>query len=178
MAKGKHSAEAARRRADAAHEHIDRLTDDLIDAKLRARRYEQAALRVPSLVAEIERLRAQIESSTSDLLISERKIRLAERAQHEDVLARLARVVGGIYERSPDGVISIHEQTELDACLGGSWLPTGESRQSRRHRLSAGQVNAALASLPEGTVRQLGLRRAGHLFRTTSGGLIDSEGVA
>ena len=49
MARGKHSSAAALRRAEAAHEHIDRLTDQLVEAKARAREHEHAANRLPSV---------------------------------------------------------------------------------------------------------------------------------
>lgn len=66
MARGKQAAAAAVRRAEAAHEHIDRLTDQLVDAKKRARDHEAAARQLPQALSEIDRLRAQIDSETFD----------------------------------------------------------------------------------------------------------------
>lgn len=46
MAKGKQAALAANRRLEAAHAHIDRLTSELVDAKLRAKQAELRAARL------------------------------------------------------------------------------------------------------------------------------------
>lgn len=49
-------------------EHLDRLTDQLAEAKMRARRFEAAATRLPHVEAEVARLRKQIDEGTSDRL--------------------------------------------------------------------------------------------------------------
>jgi hypothetical protein len=65
MARGKHSAQAAIRRAEAAHEHIDRLTEQLVEAKIRARRHEAAAVRLPAVEEELRRVTRQRDEGTS-----------------------------------------------------------------------------------------------------------------
>jgi len=65
MARGKHSAQAAIRRAEAAHEHIDRLTEQLVEAKIRARRHEAAAVRLPAVEDELRRVTRQRDEGTS-----------------------------------------------------------------------------------------------------------------
>lgn len=54
MAKGKHAAASANRRLEAAQDHIDRLTDQLTEAKLRARQVERVAAQVPKLQQRIQ----------------------------------------------------------------------------------------------------------------------------
>lgn len=61
MARGKHATKSANRRQSAERDHIDRLTDQLAEAKLRARRNEQLAAQVPMLRARIGELTQQIE---------------------------------------------------------------------------------------------------------------------
>lgn len=73
MAKGKHAVTAANRRYEAAVEHIDRITNELVEAKARARRHQRDAERVPGLEAEIERLHALCDANTSDQLERTRK---------------------------------------------------------------------------------------------------------
>lgn len=68
MAKGKHAVTAANRRYEAAVEHIDRITNELVEAKARARRHQRDAERVPGLEAEIARLHALCDANTSDQL--------------------------------------------------------------------------------------------------------------
>lgn len=62
MARGKEAVLAERRRVEARDELIDRLTSELTEAKLRARKVEAEAAKVPALVAEGAKLRQQIES--------------------------------------------------------------------------------------------------------------------
>jgi chromosome segregation ATPase len=69
MARGKHAASSANARLGAAQDHIDRLTDQLADAKLRARQAEAAQRELPVVRAEVSRLKGLIEASTSDRVI-------------------------------------------------------------------------------------------------------------
>lgn len=93
MAKGKHGAAAAQRRAEAAHEHIDRLTDQLVEVKTRARRYESDAMRVPALEAEIRRLREQVQDGSSNELERERQARENDRVLMAAKLNAIARLL-------------------------------------------------------------------------------------
>lgn len=56
MAKGKQAVAAANRRLEAAQDHIDRLTEQLTEAKLRARQVEAQASQVPALKKRIAKL--------------------------------------------------------------------------------------------------------------------------
>lgn len=65
MAKGKYGARAAIRRIEAADAHIDTLTSQVVDAKMRARQNETAARLVPVLQARISELESELEVATS-----------------------------------------------------------------------------------------------------------------
>ena len=56
MAKGKHAAASANRRLEAAQDHIDRQTDQLTEAKLRAREAERTAGQVEPLKRRVKQL--------------------------------------------------------------------------------------------------------------------------
>jgi hypothetical protein len=62
MARGKHAAEAARRRYETSLEVVDRLTEKNAELKIRTRRVEAAAARVPALEARIRDLETQLET--------------------------------------------------------------------------------------------------------------------
>ena len=68
MAKGKQAALAAQRRLEATQDHVDRLTEQLADAKMRARLVEGQAARLPAVEAELQKIRSQLESTTSSEL--------------------------------------------------------------------------------------------------------------
>lgn len=119
MAKGKKAAGAAIRRADAAHEHIDRLTDQLTEAKMRARLMEAEANRVAPLVAEVARLQGLAEQATSDRLVYEqeqsqrREARLVE--QRDAAINCLADVVRRVSDVDPSmPIISLDEAKKWD----------------------------------------------------------------
>lgn len=117
MARGKQSALAAARRADAAHEHIDRLTDQLVEAKARARRHETAAERLPMLETEVARLRRQTAEGSSDALERERDRHAATRAALEDRLLRLGQLLLKMMNRA-DARMTREEWTELIELTG------------------------------------------------------------
>ena len=64
MARGKQAVAAARGRYESAVEHIDRLTTELADAKIRARLVEKQAARVPDLERRVAELTAQVGADT------------------------------------------------------------------------------------------------------------------
>lgn len=68
MAKGKQAVRAANRRVDAVNGHVDRLTDQLGEAKAKARQFEKDARRLPHVLAENEGLREQIAANTYQLV--------------------------------------------------------------------------------------------------------------
>lgn len=79
MAKGKHAALSANRRAEAAHEHIDRLSTELVEAKIRARDAEEVAR-----MAELRLKRSEDElARTEKLRESARKVVDETRAHYK-----------------------------------------------------------------------------------------------
>lgn len=73
MARGKQAALAANRRAESAHEIIDRLTSELAEAKLRARLAEAQARRAAELEKEVSHLNSLVAEATSAELEHVRK---------------------------------------------------------------------------------------------------------
>lgn len=154
MAKGKHAAAAAIRRAEAAHEHIDRLTNQLAEAKMRARAIEAEANRVPSLVAEVARLQGLAEQATSDRLVYEqeqaqrREAKLTE--QRDAAIRGLADVIGRVIEQDPDMQIIAADDVKKWDC-DPAFLPVREAlgclnnRAQRRWASSTGQLRTTMA---------------------------------
>lgn len=101
MAKGKQAALAANRRYEAAVEHIDRLTTELTEAKLRARQHEGATREVAHLRIEVDRLRGQIADDTSDRL-ADVESRLAEVTSERDELASFVASLRRKWEKALD----------------------------------------------------------------------------
>ena len=69
MARGKHAASAANRKYEASIEHLDRVTNELVDAKARARQFEADHRRLPVVEAELTRQRALNEQGTADRVV-------------------------------------------------------------------------------------------------------------
>lgn len=135
MAKGKKAAGAAIRRAEAAHEHIDRLTEQLMDAKSRARQYEAAAIELPAVRAELGRLRSQLAEATSDAVERERERRREDAVRHQGELAQLVVLLMDVMDRGDvhlgyedwDFVSGVVNLAEVDPEVFGN------SRTSRRN---------------------------------------------
>lgn len=68
MAKGKYAARAAKHQTEAQYQHIDRLTDQLAEAKIRARQYERDAALVPHLRKRLEELEYKLDN---DVVVQE-----------------------------------------------------------------------------------------------------------
>lgn len=156
MAKGKEALQAERRKYEAALTHAQRLTDELVDYKLRTRACEADARRVPKLVAEIEHLNELVERGSSDELDRLRARKDAEIAEHFAENERLRTLFRTFMERLPDGS---HVFTEEDQEFIRSRSLTKEffegyrpdaNRQLRRH--------AARGGRNVGTIRQDNLR--------------------
>lgn len=64
MAKGKEAVAAARRRYEASIEHIDRLTSELTEAKVRAKMSETDAAKVPHLQQQLLELRQRLDAES------------------------------------------------------------------------------------------------------------------
>lgn len=68
MAKGKQAAKAANRRLHATQDHVDRLTDQLAEAKIRARTAEAASREADLLRDRVRRLEAEVESGPDEAM--------------------------------------------------------------------------------------------------------------
>lgn len=90
MAKGKHAARAQRRANDAAISHIDRLAEQVAEAKYIAKTHKYAALRVPALEEEISSLRQQVQDVCSAEVRSLRQEVIDVREEYEDRMIELA----------------------------------------------------------------------------------------
>lgn len=146
MAKGKQAALAARRRAESAHEVIDRLTSDLAEAKLRARLVEAEARHVPTLTRHVEDLSARLEAACS---VEVERLRDAL-ARQQDRWGELVALIERIFDRVPAGVevITVSDLDlleRLDAVpVSVQDSPNRELRRSRvlgRTQLSALRTN-------------------------------------
>lgn len=85
MARGKHAAAAAKRRAESAEEQLDRLLPQLVDAKRVARQYRSEADAAPTLRRQLTELRDQVGMPIAD----HDRIVAELTAQHHADLARL-----------------------------------------------------------------------------------------
>lgn len=152
MAKGKQAALAAQRRLEATQDHVDRLTDQLADAKLRARQFEKDAGKVPALLDEIARLRADVELGSSIEVrrlaqaLGEEKIK---RVEHTDTLMS---VIGEMStEMATVGLKVSHDARDKIASVTGN-ISTGSasSRSQRRaverHRKSPRPAPIAISA--------------------------------
>lgn len=88
MARGKHAVKSANRRSEAKDSVIDRLTDELADAKARARMVEREAAAAERLRADNAELRRQLDDQTGPAL-QEAQLQLAE-ARNQQRLRLLA----------------------------------------------------------------------------------------
>lgn len=108
MARGKHAVKAANRRAESAHEIIDRLTSELAEAKLRARQVETEAAKVPALSKRVVEL--QQERDGDELLnwamneLNEwRRVQKADERRRKDALRQLGRLAADVGILIPGG---------------------------------------------------------------------------
>lgn len=166
MARGKHAVSAARRRVEAKDEHIDSLTEKLAEVKMKARQYERDALRLTSVLAEVERLRAQTDRTTSDLveqLKAEREQLLVEFSDRLDALAEIIR------RHADQAKFPAADLVELERLLGHHRMTSDmESHRSARRASTTRRgisAEALIRELSDEQLRDLGLRRFGHLLR-------------
>lgn len=101
MARGKQAAKAANRRTEAAHDHIDRLTDQLVEAKARARRFEADASRLPAVEVELARVRRLADEGTSDALVRAQAAVVEARREVEDFRRAVIELFSPILQRIP-----------------------------------------------------------------------------
>lgn len=164
--KGKHAVAAAKRRVEAKDDHIDGLTEKLAEAKVKARQYERDALRVPGLMAEVERLRAQTQDETSDLverLKAEREQLLVEFSNRLDALAEIIR------RHSDQSKFPAADLVEFERLLGHDRMTCemDSYRGARRASLKRRGVSAEalIRELSDEELREMGFRRFGHMLR-------------
>ncbi len=167
MARGKQAAKAANRRLEATQDHVDRLTDQLAEAKLRARQCEKAAGQVPGLLDEIARLRADVQSGSSaevrrlaDAVRAEKR----KRVEHVDTLMS---VIGEITtDLEAVGLRVSHDARDRVASVTGN-ISTGtaSSRATRRavERLHRSPRHAPISTSPDSR------RKADRQFRENEG---------
>lgn len=112
MARGKHSAIAARRQAEAALELAERLGDKNADLRARARRVEADAARVPALEARIRIVIEERDAAVSPILAREREEARSRIAEMEEVCRKLRAAVKDM-------------MSSVDPLLPGvAWIPT------------------------------------------------------
>lgn len=114
MAKGKHAAASANRRLEAAQEHIDRLTDQLAEAKLRARMVERQADRVPRLEEQVRELQRRLDDDdiAREFIDFAWELKESERLLLEYVQAFRDGVLKLLRDRRIIATMTIHELIE------------------------------------------------------------------
>lgn len=136
MARGKKARSAANHRVEAAYDTIDRLTETLADAKVKARQYEYAAKRLPIVEAELARLRVQVAEGTSDELERVRALGEKREAESAAVLAEARKHFNAllIAAEDPDVPPPAESVGVLDKLgLLDEWI-RGSNREERRWR--------------------------------------------
>lgn len=124
MARGKEALQAERARREAAMDHVRRLTDELVDYKLRTRRVEREAAATPGLRTRIAELTRQIEQAdgpNAAALRREQERRRSESDEHQAAADSIRRLVIKVL-RAP-GVrpsMQIDEWDDLARVLGFS----------------------------------------------------------
>jgi hypothetical protein len=97
MARGKQAASAAIRRLEMAMEHIDRLTEQLAEAKIRVKSVEKEAARVPGMERELTELRGVVAGEHEHRLkaeVEDLRDRLRLQAEeHEQDMATARRII-------------------------------------------------------------------------------------
>lgn len=144
MAKGKEALKSANRRYEAAVEHIDRLTDELAEAKARARLFEREATRAKVLDAEMGRLKEQLDAGTNDRLEQLQAHHNERSADYERRIEGLAVLLGSVMDRAGDAAsLTVEEWSQFIEFFGHDlteWNPeTFHNRNHRRNSQTPGQ---------------------------------------
>lgn len=141
MTRGKHSAASAIRRAEGAHEVIDRLTTQMVDLKERTRLAEREAARVPSLILQVQELTTAASRCPGLLSTVERlEEQVATAEWMADVIADVvARLLAAMPE---EATLSELDWRLLDDCFGLDRLHPGEfaTNRSQRRNLRFGHL--------------------------------------
>lgn len=149
MARGKHAASAARGRYEAAVEHIDRLTTELADAKLRARLVERDAARAGELERENAELRRRLEAVTGPEIERLRANLEALKVERESDLDAIADAIRPYFQQMV--VVTGLDKKLLEILGGERWesIQPGAAYSGRRDRrrvrgITPGNFNAML----------------------------------
>lgn len=151
-------------------EHLERVTSEMADLKVRTKMTEVAAGRVPALEADNERLRRENKEITNHALEHERRAWAKEKADLEAALDRIAVILRDACDKE-DRYIEDHPGTsaffniaaicELDALLGPDFHK-GSTRLSREvRRNSLGSTEQVMSGLSDQNLREMGLTRVG-----------------
>lgn len=133
MTKGKQAARAANRRLEATQDHVDRLTEQLTEAKMRARLVEGQAARLPAVEAELQKVRIQLESTTSSELEKCRAALDDERTGRREDVADLKGIIDDLCDRLDYLHTGLsREQTRLMARITQSAGGSSGNRDMRR----------------------------------------------
>lgn len=151
MAKGKQAALSVQRRYEAAVEHIDRLTTELVDAKQRARDLRDTAARVPAMEARMVELQRQVDAMESTGMA---KLRAAHATDLSAISTELDRAIDELA-----ALVAVNfktadfkaPQTLIDATSAGGarWAPVRAALHPGRINREARRVLASDRRLRE-----------------------------
>jgi hypothetical protein len=162
VARGKEAAQAARRKYEAAIDHIDRLSETTAEAKLKARIYEADSHRLPGVEAELKRLRELQALTTSDKLEKIKADYEKRLADGEDRFVRMSVLLRELILQSNDKEelsLKPSEWGELRDLVGplAEWFDGhelwGGTREARR--MTSQGKNRVKKNLAGNTVREL-----------------------
>jgi hypothetical protein len=98
MTRGKHAASAAKRRAEAAYEELDRLHPKLVDAQREAKRYKAEA----EAAVALRRQLAEMRDATGIPALEHQRQIDALAAEHEQLLARIEQAMIAVFDKLAD----------------------------------------------------------------------------
>jgi len=167
MPRGKEAAKAARRRHEMAMEHIDRLTDDVVSHKLRAKQVEGNAAMVPGLQRRIRELEQQLAEEITPLLATERRnhdlmmVALKERVSVLlEIVTRLWAYEWNNKRSSPadfrDRILSSEDIERLDE-LFPKWKAHAEAGNRENRRSTQKEIANLMGQLDGAAWRGLGM---------------------
>ncbi|MCP5157755.1 MAG: hypothetical protein H6983_26520 [Ectothiorhodospiraceae bacterium] len=155
MARGKHAASAANRRADAARTALDHSAAELAAAKVRYRTAEAEAAKVPTLLAKIDQLQSMLDEATCPEIerLQARSAEAARTAADRFDLARgyIAQLMAGLRHYGGDQAMFATDASVVAIERLGVWeslwlvTPDRESRRGREFgRTRANREGSAL----------------------------------
>jgi hypothetical protein len=115
MARGKHATRSTLRANAAAIEHIDRLTDQVTDAKMRARQHEASTREVVALRARVAELQRQVKEESSPEVEHLRSL-LADAEGERDACLAYVATVNDLWQKMLDRYLAaVGKDHRLDA---------------------------------------------------------------